>query len=569
MTIFVKKNYSTFSDVDNCIDNLKFRFDIVAQIGCDYPDVESARLDLYLRLNQIRQDAFHDNQRLIFLLEHDFYDKERPAGGILQTIQTVVQDVDISNFFICIVTTNPNIQSEYKYIKNTISWDPVPFHLFECSGNFESRFQEYRLDGKLADFDKITQTVETLTDRQRHLLFQDRVFCMMPWVGINIDTNSETNPCCLYKGQPLGDVRNQSIEEIWNARPLREIRQKMLNGQTLEGCHLCYHKEKLKRDSLRNSINRDFAHRVSVIDQTRDDGYLDSQAIHYWDIRYNNLCNLACRSCGPTSSSSWYQIHNTLNPGQKLEIPLLQAGQSPDRVFDQISQHLDHVEKIYFAGGEPTMIENFYRILEMLDARGRNDVQLVYNINLTRLSLGKRSMLDLWNQFPSVSVGASLDAMGDRAEYLRTGTRWDDIVRNRRQIQERCPHVDFYVSATTGLINALHVADFHRSWVDDGLIQADQFNIQLLYSPKYLSVINAPDQLKYKIQSAYQDHLEWLTPLDRLGRAASGFSSIIGMCQEKGHYDSNKFWHNVGLLDRYHKTDLLNIFPELVDVGLR
>ena len=56
-----------------------------------------------------------------------------------------------------------------------------------------------------------------------------------------------------------------------------------------------------------------------------------------------------------------------------------------------------------------------------------------------------------------MSIGASLDAEGSRAELMRKGTVWEETVANRKRMLEVCPQVDFYISATVGLSNCLHV----------------------------------------------------------------------------------------------------------------
>ena len=75
--------------------------------------------------------------------------------------------------------------------------------------------------------------------------------------------------------------------------------------------------------------------------------------------------------------------------------------------------HIDYVEQIYFAGGEPLIMDEHYRILEELERRGMFDVRLVYNTNFTQVRLKDRYVFDFWKKFKNVSVGASLDAMGD------------------------------------------------------------------------------------------------------------------------------------------------------------
>ena len=555
------------SSINDCIEYLRQENDIVCEISCDYPNFRSAYLNLYTSIHSVYQEAFENNQRLIFTITEDFYHKDKPHGITLGLLQSILNDIDISNFFICVVTTNPDIFEEYKVVHQTWNQDAEPINLFYCHGKFSKKpTDQSHFTGKMQSIKNISTMIQSLTEQQKNLLFVNDSFCIMPWIGINVSTDSSVRPCCQFRGN-VGNLNNQNLKEVWNNTPLKNIRQTMLSGQLPNECLSCHTKEALGIDSLRQSINRDFAHCINIVDSTVD-GHNDKFSIRYWDIRYNNLCNFVCRSCDSTSSSSWYQLHNKIYPDRPLQTALLEAGNDQDKTFSQVVENIDHIEKIYFAGGEPSMIENFYRILELLDQHKRHNVHLTYNINLSKLSLKHWNLADIWQRFPNISIGASLDAEGARAEYLRSGTIWKDIVNNRKILLEKCPHIDFYVSATTGLINALHIPDFHKSWVEQGLIKPWEFNIQLLFSPEWMSIKNAPEQLKSKVIDKYQKHLSWLTPLDTLGRSTSGFQSIINLCRTPNAYNQQEFWIKVNQLDTYHNTKLLDYFPELSNCGL-
>ena len=85
--------------------------------------------------------------------------------------------------------------------------------------------------------------------------------------------------------------------------------------------------------------------------------------------------------------------------------------------------------------------------------------------------------------------------MGERAEYIRKGTKWDQIVENRRKMIEICPNVDFYISSTVSIYNAWHLVDFHREWVELGLIKPMDWNINILQSPDRDRVDEARQEL--------------------------------------------------------------------------
>tara|TARA_A100001201_G_scaffold49699_1_gene49554 strand:- start:347 stop:1057 length:711 start_codon:yes stop_codon:yes gene_type:complete len=227
----------------------------------------------------------------------------------------------------------------------------------------------------------------------------------------------------------------------------------------------------------------------------------------------------------------------------------------------------EHVEQFYFAGGEPIIMEEHYRILKELDKRKMYHVRLIYNTNFTRTTFKDIDVLELWNKFDSVSIGASLDAEGRRGELMRKGTVWEDIVANRKRMLEVCPQVDFYISSTVGLINALHIPDFHRNWVEQGLLKPQDFNFNLLQYPYPQRIDLLPDFYKQKVKEKYEKHLEWLRPKDQLTRATKGFESGLDyMMRRDNSKDLQQFKDSMKKLDVIRDENMLEVFPELAEL---
>jgi sulfatase maturation enzyme AslB (radical SAM superfamily) len=153
------------------------------------------------------------------------------------------------------------------------------------------------------------------------------------------------------------------------------------------------------------------------------------------------------------------------------------AGRTEDDIEQQMQEHIPYLEQVYFAGGEPLIMKEHYTLLEKLIDAGKTDVRIQYNTNFSELRFKDKHVFEYWKHFKNVSVGASLDASGARAELMRKGTDWQQTVDNRQRMMEEVPHVDFYVSATVSTMNVLHVLDFHKAWTELGLIRAKDFKI--------------------------------------------------------------------------------------------
>ena len=399
-----------------------------------------------------------------------------------------------------------------------------------------------------------------LTKREEFLLKDSKTFCIYPWIHLHAYPTGEAYPCCHAEmTYPVGNTRFKSLEDIYRDAPMRELRKDMLNERPNPTCGRCYEQEESGFFSGRKSANKHHGHHVKRIDD-------DKFQMSYWDIRFSNLCNLSCRSCGHIFSSSWHQDQAKLagNTWKNQNKALNYAGRTETDMWEQLIPHLDYVEQIYFAGGEPLMMAEHYNILDELERRGRFDVRLIYNTNFTHVKLKDRTVFDYWKRFNSVAVGASLDAQGTRAEYIRKGTMWDQVERNRELMLTTCPNVDFYISPTLSIMNALHLPDFHCDWVDKGYIRPQDLNVNILQDPAYLRIDLATTEYKERINVRYQEHLSWLRPQDSLQRATVGFESAINFMMATDNSQLiPKFWTKTNELDLIRNENILDAIPEL------
>ena len=149
---------------------------------------------------------------------------------------------------------------------------------------------------------------------------------------------------------------------------------------------------------------------------------------------------------------------------------------------------------------------------------------------------------------------------------MRKGTVWKDIVANRKRMMEVCPNVDFYISPTVGLINALHIPDFHKSWVEKGFIKPMDFNFNLLQHPTWQRMDILPPEYKQQVKEKYEKHIEWLKGNDPLTRATEGFKSAIDwMYQTDNQKHLKLYFYNTRRYDKIRNEDTLKVFPEWKD----
>ena len=406
-----------------------------------------------------------------------------------------------------------------------------------------------------------------MTPKQKELLIESESFCMLPWMHLHAYPDGRAYPCCFaFDPYDVGNLNKNSLKEVFNGDKMKEMRIRMLNNKKSRECLKCYDQEKSGFFSLRLSSNKHFGHNIGLVDSTQPDGTADF-VMKYWDIRFSNLCNMACRSCGTWFSSNWYEDHKKLTGSPPPHAKIMRVGRHTDDLWEQMLESFDHAEQFYFAGGEPIIMEEHYRILKELDKRKMYHVRLIYNTNFSRTKFKDIDVFELWNKFDSVSVGASLDAEGDRAELMRKGTVWKETVANRKRMMEVCPQVDFYISSTVGLVNSLHVTDFHRSWVEQGLIKPQDFNFNLLQHPIWQRMDILPPEFKEQVKEKYKQHIDWIKAQDHLTRATKGFESALDwMFKTDNQKHLDLFFANTRKYDKIRNENTLDVFPEWKDL---
>jgi MoaA/NifB/PqqE/SkfB family radical SAM enzyme len=410
----------------------------------------------------------------------------------------------------------------------------------------------------------IHANLHEMSDRHQDLLTIDPHFCMIPWIHMHAFPDGRAYPCCMSEyHMPIGDLKKQTMREVWNSEGMRQMRVNMLSGKPSTECGRCYEQERAGFVSMRHSTSQNFGQHIALVDDTKEDGTVEDFKLRYYDIRFSNVCNFRCRSCGSIFSSNWYNDEVKLY-GTRDHPRIMYAGSTEEDMWEQMQEHIPYLDQIYFAGGEPLIMEEHYRLLNELVKREMFHVRLVYNTNFSKLAYKDQNVLELWKLFNTVSVGASLDGSGARAEYIRKGQDWNETVENRQRMLSVCPNVDFYVSSTISIYNALHISDFHREWVDLGLIKPQDFNINILQSPNWFRIDALPDNIKQLVREKIEQHIKWLEPQDKLTRATSGYRGMLSFMNAQDlTAELPGFFNRTFELDNLRSEDFFATFPEL------
>ena len=357
----------------------------------------------------------------------------------------------------------------------------------------------------------------------KNLVENGKHFCVLPWVHFHAWPDKRVMPCCIADSDlPTAEIReDESIIQMMNSEKYNDLRSKMMKDEAVPECKRCYDLEMMGEWTMRQSHNRrrglDYVDYIA--DVTNDDGSLKEFQMKYMDIRFSNICNMKCRSCGPSCSSLWSQefleqrgkeVFEEYFPKSNGKIVI--NNNDDMTLMSKLKPYLDDVTEVYFAGGEIIITQEHYECLDYWIENGLTDqVELTYTTNFSTLKYKKNvDLIEYWKKFPQLKIWASLDAHGEVAECIRSGTDWEKVVRNIREVKEQVPHASFQITPTISIWNIFDFPDFWDYMVDNDFIDVDfsspRFN--LATNPWYANVMILPQHVKRRLAELYRVYQE-------------------------------------------------------------
>lgn len=399
---------------------------------------------------------------------------------------------------------------------------------------------------------------------KKELLNSDH-FCILPFVHACVWTNGKVQPCCINPFYELGSVKEKSLEDIFSSSnpKLQSMRKQMIEGPDLpESCHRCSRPEKTYNAlSYRNHSNKTYGHLLDNIEFDNDNNVV-TERISLWDVRFSNLCNLKCRTCDSINSS---KIAEEEISKEGRTVPIFRkAYDDANDFYDFFIKHIDTIEEIYFCGGEPLLLAEHYKILDLLIEHKKFNVLLRYNSNCTQLTFKDKNVVrDYWPLFSNIRLDASLEAGWEQLNYVRHGADWDTIVDNLRSIKNNCPHVVIQIGPVVGILNVFHIRRMHEFLIKEQIIYPDNIYYNICNYPVYYSITALPSNLKDKVKEHLTEYVQSVTALGAGSVVEDEVNKIITYMYSK---DDSKYLDNfkdeTARKDSFRNENFLEVFPE-------
>ena len=501
--------------------------------------------DLVQQLRAIQKEKYEDNERIVV---------DMPDVSKLNDLQNIVNSLDISNFFIWVVTEDKNIVSEIERVTREFSYDPVPFTAVLVNND------EYKI------IQQETQKTNhnSVESRIASLNLPNKNFCILPWVALEVQPNGAHAVCCLAE-QAVKDeqgntltVRNATLDQIVNAHSLKQLRRDFLANTRPDTCAKCWRVEDSGGTSKRiHSLDR--LKHLGIANQTWTE---ERKELMMFDLKVGNICNLKCRICGSYSSS---QIATEELPKSKFErktgfsYRMLEQGRWPreeKHFWEKIVDYSKEIRYLEFTGGEPFLIREHFEFLQQLVDLGiAGNVEIHYNTNGTQYPENAR---EIWQHFKLVEIAFSIDDVGPRFEYQRKNAEWNEVNENIakfKKLKQELGNIHLQVCSTINVFNVMYLEGL-ANWIDQQ--EFDNVYWNMLHEEASVSIRTLPKKAKQKA-------IEILKNCQVSEKHRKHFESSIKFMEQGTSSDGNVLRGKIKNKDQVRNENLWDHHPELAE----
>jgi len=351
----------------------------------------------------------------------------------------------------------------------------------------------------------------------RKLQERSKSFCPAKWNELYLYLNHGNSNSCHHPIPhkiPKKEIENNPFR-LHNTPHKLKMQEMMMQGQRPKECNMCWHIEENNPDAVSDRIVKGEVWE-NDIDKLELNPYHVPKMI---EVVFDNLCNLGCSYCDSGQSSTWASriknnpltlktdyrnLYNTIH---------IENAKSIDTYLNawlnwwpEISQE---VEILKISGGEPLISPSFWNFFEVLDNSEASHLDFRINSNMSIKSDYVDKFIEKTKQFKTVTISASIDAVGDIAEYARAGLDYNLFLKNiKKWCEESDNNGHLVLQSTVNILNIWGLKEKLKLVLE---LRSKYGNnkIHCMYStivrfPEFQSIYLLPDYLRKDISEDLQ-----------------------------------------------------------------
>lgn len=256
-----------------------------------------------------------------------------------------------------------------------------------------------------------------LTKTLINRLFQKKEpTCYAPISSLRFDHSGKILACSFNRGNVLGEFPEQSIEEVWFGKNLKQLQTALNKKDFSLGCQSC------EKSIL--SGNREAAG-IAQYDNLKN-LIAHKNFPTMFDFELGSTCNFECIMCSGEYSTS---IRKNREKKSAYYSPY---EDHPDLFVEQLTPFLPHLKEVRFLGGEPFLMKIYYNIWDKI-LEINPDLTISILTNGSILNKRVRNILEKGN----FKISVSIDSIVKKTyEKIRKNSDFDQVMNNVQYFRE-------------------------------------------------------------------------------------------------------------------------------------
>lgn len=312
--------------------------------------------------------------------------------------------------------------------------------------------------------------------------------CPLLWNHFCTSVTSMVTPCCRVERKHLGDWVNNKIADGINSTNHIETRELMRRGKRPTVCNVCYEKE----DKGLQSSRQNYLNIYKDINYDKE-----PEKVVTADVKFNNTCNLACRMCGPFSSSLIASLLKDMPQEDRIHnVHIRKYNHKEEEKLQYCKQLIKNgLQEFKTTGGEPFYQKHFIKLLDWCIENNYNK-ELEIKITTNGLQINQNVIAKLCS-FKKCTINISIDGYKQVYEYIRYPGKWIDLDTN---LQELINHISssfqLNISTVLNIYNLFDIPNIEKYLQSIGYNK--ELNVECHIKPylqSELNVKNLPDEI--------------------------------------------------------------------------
>jgi len=333
----------------------------------------------------------------------------------------------------------------------------------------------------------------------------NKSYCPLPFNEIYSSNQGDYNLCChAVKGHISTKFKTKEITpfKFFLSNEMNEIREKMLNGETIPLCIRCYGHEESVGYSTRTKLITDKLKEAEAQDVV-DPLPTEVGKIALKLRMYGNYCNLSCVMCNPHNSTTKANELKTSGLGDIFWQGTGTYGGNTYKQWEEtkkdILDHIHLIDKFHLTGGEPLLLPKHWELLMEIPNDIAKNINLHYDTNFTSLNYKNYSIDDLIDKFKHVTFSVSCDHYKDKLGFIRYPI---DVESFENNLMEGHKNVS-QISCTVFMLNVNELVGIKKYYRENFNIIVDTPSI--VQKPSMLNVRHLPDIVKENLIEKYKN----------------------------------------------------------------